>query len=349
MKMAKIRATGSFLICFALLLALGYGIVGIYSSFFHTIDDGFYSMNVYLQRNLQEEENAGGGDHPPSGPRGGNSSSYSHEQNGSVKELLGKINKWGQEENALLLINGSGPQILFSDNTHTREILNATVFEGVTSGLYLPEPIMNDLYYVRDGVFFPNRQRIEIQGIIDISGLSRLRKTSYWLLDMNQYQYPVEKSLDSTVIITDSPRYKDLRELLENNGYEVLEVYSGKTSFQDFLKIMTGEKTGSSLYDSSSKTLMLLTIAFSFVVVYMTYWKGCVRREQVRHLCGKASPPGIFEGQDRKNSAYRQTGGWKLADNHWHRKYSVQQPDGPAPVRDGQPLLSPNRCAAPSS
>lgn len=43
MKMAKIRVIGSFLICFALLLALGYGIVGIYSYFFHTIDDGFYS------------------------------------------------------------------------------------------------------------------------------------------------------------------------------------------------------------------------------------------------------------------------------------------------------------------
>ena len=284
--MSRIKAAGTYLICFALLLALGYGIGTIYNTFFHVRDDGFCSLFVFLEQETAQE-NTGGGDHPPAGRRGG-SSSGQKDQSETVTVFIDRINKWAREENALLMaVNGTNPQIFFSDHPAAKKKLKAKEFEGVSTGLYLPEKLMADEYYVKDGVFLPTRQRIMIQGSISTAGLMWLRNTDYWFLSWDQYRNNTLEGLNGYTFLTDSQNFDGLRTILEENGYKVTQLSSERMNLKEFLQTITSERQGGSLYSYLAQLLTLLTIGFSFVLLRVTGWRGCIKRERIRHLCGK--------------------------------------------------------------
>lgn len=275
--MKTIKGICNYFFLVALLLAVGYGISRVHGAFFRTLDDGFYRLRATAEAGEASSPVSGGEDifpeESPGIPR----------QPSISEAALRLINDWAEKENALLVIYGQSRQLLFADTPHGRSLLRLKKTGDSDSGLYLSQQLMSDDYYVQAGQFLPRSVRYDIEGSADLSQIPQVYSGSqnYWLFPINRYEGELQG--DYFTVLTDSSHFVDLRAILEQDGFKTDVSLSARATFSDFIVELKNN-----LYSYSSFLLLFLSLCLSFVLIYVSWWRGKSESERIRHLFGKS-------------------------------------------------------------
>ncbi len=274
--MKTVRCICNYLLLLSLLLAIGYGVSKIHGDFFRTMDDGFYRLGVSPERGEDSPLSEGEVVFQEGSP-------VMFKQVALSQAALKSMNDWAEKEDALLLISDSSKQILFADTPHGRTMLRLKKTGDSDSGLYLAEQLLSDDYYVQAGLFLPSSVKYEIEGSADLSRIPKLwaGNQDYWLFPINRYEGDLQEEF--FVVLTDSSRFEELKTILTQEGFYADSSLSAKTSFSDFIK-----KLRANLYSYSSFLLLFLSLCLSFILIYVSWWRGRREAEAIRHLFGKS-------------------------------------------------------------